>query len=62
MDTQRVEVLHRGHSEATVVRVADALELNLLPAFQTLFNKNLRGESESTFSQFNECLLIGTDT
>ena len=62
VDAQRVEVFHRGNGEAVVVGIADALELNLLPAFQTLFNKNLRGESESTFSQFNECLLIGTDT
>ena len=62
MDTQWVEVLHGSYGEATVICIADALELNLLPALQTLFHEDLRSEGESAFCQFNECLLVGTDT
>ena len=46
VDTQWVEVFHRGNGEAAVVRITDALELNLLPSFQTLLNEHLRCKSE----------------
>ena len=62
MDTQWVEVLHRSHREATVVGIADALKLNLLPALQTLFNQNLRCEGEGALCQLDKLLLVWTDT
>ena len=62
MDAEGVEVLHRGHREATVVGVADALKLDLLPALQTLLHKDLRCEGEGRLCQFDEALLVGTDT
>ena len=46
VNTQRVEVFHRGNGEATVVRITDALKLNLLPSLQALLNEYLRCESE----------------
>jgi len=60
-DAQGVEVLHRGHGEAVVVGIADALELNLLPALQRLFHQDLRCKGEGTLGQLAELLLIGTD-
>ena len=62
MDTQGIEVLHRCYGKAAVIGIADALELNLLPALQTLLNKNLWSESEGRLCQFDEFLLIGADT
>ena len=62
VDTQGIEVLHRSYGEAVVVGIADALELNLLPALQRLFNENLRSEGESALGQFLEGLLVRTDT
>ena len=62
VDTQGVEVLHRGNGEAVVVGIADALELNLLPALQRLLNKNLGSKGEGTLSQFFESFLVRTDT
>ena len=62
MNTQWVEILHRGNGEATVVGVSDALELNFLPSLQRLLHKNLRGKREGTLSQFHEGFFVGTDT
>ena len=62
VNTEGVEVLHRSNGEAMVVGVADALELNLLPALQRLFYKNLRSKGESTLGQLLEGLLVRTDT
>ena len=62
MDTQWVEILHRGNGKATVVSIADALKLDFLPALQTLFNQNLWSESKGRLGQLDELLLIGTDT
>ena len=61
VDAQRVEVLHRGHGEATVVGVAYALKLNLLPALQTLFHQNLRCKGKGALGQLHKGLLVGTD-
>ena len=62
MDAQWVEVLHRSYGEAVVVGIADALELNLLPALQRLFYENLRSKGEGALGQFLEGLLVRTDT
>ena len=62
VDTQWVEVFHRGNGEATVVRIADALELNLLPSLQALLNEYLRCESEGRFSNLLELLFGLADT
>ena len=61
MNAERIEVLHRSDGEAMVVGVADALELNLLPTFEALLNKYLRGESEGTFCNLLESLLVRTN-
>ena len=62
MDAQRIEVLHRGHCEAAVVSVADALEFNLLPSLQALLDEDLWGKRKGTLCQLTELLLVGTDT
>ena len=46
VNTQWVEVFHRGNGEAAVVGITDALKLNLLPSLQALLNEYLRCESE----------------
>ena len=46
VDSEWVEVFHRGNGEAAVVSITDALELNLLPSLQALLNEYLRCESE----------------
>ena len=62
VDTQRVEVFHRGNGEATVVGITDAFELNLLPSLQALLNEYLRCESEGRFSNLLELLFGLADT
>ena len=62
VDTQWVEVFHRGNGEATVVRITDAFELNLLPSLQALLNEYLRCESEGRFSNLLELLFGLADT
>ena len=61
MDAEWVEVLHRSHGEAVVVGVANALELDLLPALQRLLYQNLGREGEGTLSNLLERSLVGTD-
>ena len=62
VDTQWVEVFHRGNGEAAVVGITDALKLNLLPSLQALLNKHLRCESEGRFSNLLELLFGLADT
>ena len=62
MDSEWVEVFHRGNGEATVIRITDALELNLLPSLQALLNEYLRCESEGRFSNLLELLFSLADT
>ena len=62
VDAERVEVLHRGHGEAAVIGIADALELDLLPALQRLLYKDLRRKGEGRLSQLDELLFVGADT
>ena len=61
VNAQRVEILHGCHGEATVVLVADALELYLFPAFQRFLDQNLRGEGEGALGQLHEGFLVGAD-
>ena len=61
MDAQRVEVLHRGYGETVVVGIANTLELNLFPAFQTLLDQNLGSKGESRFCQLDKGLLVRTN-
>ncbi len=62
MDAEGVEVLHRGHGEAVVAGVADALELYLLPPLQALLHEHLGREGEGALRYLAEGLLVGTDT
>ena len=54
VDSQRVEVFHRGDSETAVSRIPDALELDFLPSFQTLLDEYLRSKSEGRFCNLPE--------
>ena len=52
MDAKRVEVLHVTDRDAAVGRVADHLELYLLPALEGLLDEYLGGEGESLGAEF----------
>jgi len=51
VDAQRVDVFHAGDREAVVVAVSDDFELDLFPAFERLFDQNLRSIGEGIFGQ-----------
>ena len=62
VNAQWIEILHRGNGEATVVGIADALKLNLLPSLQALLYEHLRSEGKGRLSNLLELLLSLADT
>ena len=54
VDTERVEVFHVADRDAVVEAVAHHFILHFFPAFQALFDQDLRRERESLLGQFVE--------
>ena len=64
MDTNRVEVFHRADGDDIVLSVTDDLELDFLPAGDTLFNQNLgnRGETQTVCCDIPQLSFVLSDT
>ena len=61
VDAHRVEVLHVADRDAVVVRVADDLVFDLLPAFEVFLDQDLGGVGEGLLERFPELGLRSAD-
>ena len=62
MDAQRVEVFHIADRDAVVVAVAHDLVFDLFPAFQRLFDQNLRRVRKRFVRQRVQFLVVVAET
>ncbi|KAH8720481.1 hypothetical protein HC256_000873 [Beauveria bassiana] len=58
VDSKRVKIFHVADGDTVVVGVADDFVLDLLPAFERLFNEDLRREGEGAGGHVAQLLLV----